>query len=778
MGEWKRIYGNPRRLFTLGLITLLSVVLFFAGRMEYFGPGSVSALIHGEEYYADVVSRLRGKTNEEIDELLADEYDIIDNYYVWRLWGDFEWMTMTEEELRSAVAGSEFLSSLEGLDDETVSRRLSTAFSRLSELMEQSKYISGYADYLDKIQRQAQQQSMTAIFGDENSFSYRNTVRTAAEFDTLRGTEVEFGANRAYEGWIAYELADYLYLFVIVIFVFAFLAERRAGLWGVIRGCKCGRAQLGIHRTAILASASVLGVALIYGVNLLASLTLSGGWGDTARSIQSMESFRTLTQHITIGGWILEYLFIKAASGFMVGLFLWCILGSMSNVQFSLAVLGVVVAVEYALFAFLPVQSILNPIKYFNLFSYIRTSKLYTEYLNINLFGFPFGIRRLALIWLPIFAVAFFVWAMLIQWRRRPEGNRDILSVIVGVWDRAADFFRRHFTIGGWEMYKTLVFQRGILILIVIYIASGSLSYIRYSGSGDDTDLWYNAYLSDIEGPIDDSINDYLARAREYAFGDEELLSSIDKVEARVGELRKRAAAGGYDPWVVSLSSARGYDSIYGTASIDAQRVNAAVAIMFIVVCCAATASFENQSGVVFMVRSLKRGRRGIFLRKMISAFVMTALVWAMVYMRELETFRTYFPDAPLAAPIRNIDALMSFPFNITMGQFIAMIYTLRFVMLYLTAMAVMFISERVPTVETSYILNIAVLGLPALLFSLGIDILRFITPSIPVSSSEIVWTLGSTGNWSCTIPLAVWIMIGTASIVMNYQRWVAGKGV
>ena len=34
MGEWKRIYGNPKRLLTIGLITLLSVVFFFAGRMD------------------------------------------------------------------------------------------------------------------------------------------------------------------------------------------------------------------------------------------------------------------------------------------------------------------------------------------------------------------------------------------------------------------------------------------------------------------------------------------------------------------------------------------------------------------------------------------------------------------------------------------------------------------------------------------------------------------------------------------------------------------------
>ena len=429
----------------IALITLLSVVFFFAGRMDYFGRGAITALIDGEGYYAELVERLRGHDSEEIARLLEEEHGIVQDY--WTLYSqgrDDPWVTewMTEEEtdaVYEAIAQRPYFDSMGGLDSWTASRRLSIALSRVRELEEQAAYISGYAAYLDRVQTQAEQQSQTALFGNGNSFAHRNLVRTAEEFDALRGVEVSFGANRAYEGWIEYELADYLYLLLIVIFVFAFLEERKAGLWGAVRACRGGRLSLGLQRAAILASAAVLGVGLIYGVNLLVSLTLSGGWGDMERSIQSLLMFRTLTQQATIGRWITQYLLVKAASGFMVGLFLWCVLGSMSNVQYSLAVLGVTVAVEYVLFAFLPVQSILNPVKYFNLFSYIRTSKLYTEYLNVNLLGYPFGIRPLALIWLPIFTAAFFVWAMLIQHLRRPEGNRDILSVIAGVWDRFAD---------------------------------------------------------------------------------------------------------------------------------------------------------------------------------------------------------------------------------------------------------------------------------------------------------------------------------------------------
>ena len=778
MGEWKRIYGNPRRIGAIALITILSVIFFFVGRMDYFGRGSISALIDGERYYAELVERLRGHTAEEINQLLADENELLDNYFFLSSWKDDEdlddWLTMSREEIMAAAAQNEYLSALADLDGDTLNRRLAIASDRIYELMDQFEYIAGYDDYLDRIQTQADKQSQTALFGDKNSFAHRNLVRTAEEFDGLRGVEVAFGANRAYEGWIEYELADYLYLLLIVIFVFSFLEERQAGLWGAVRSCRNGRLPLGLQRAAILASAAVLGVALIYGVNLLASLTLSGGWGDMGRSIQSLLLFRTLTLHATIGEWIVQYLLVKAASGFMVGLLLWCILGSMANVQFSLAVLGVTVAAEYALFAFLPVQSILNPVKYFNLFSYIRTSKLYTDYLNINLLGYPFGIRRLALIWLPIFTVVFFAWAMLIQHRRRPEGNRDILSAIAGIWDRFADFFRRRLTIGGWELYKTLIFQRVLLILLVIFVASGSLNYIHFGGSPSPQDPWYQAYLTDIQGPVGDWIGDYFAAARVNAAGNGELLSAIDRAEARVEEVRQRAEEGGYQPWIVVSTIA--YDNVYGVDSQDLQRLNAAAAMVFLIVCCAATSAFERQSGVVFMVRSLKRGRRGVFVRKLLSAGIMTALVWAMVYLREFIQFAVYFRPTNLAAPVGNFDVLANFPLNVTMGQYLGLVYLLRFIMLYLLAMVVMFVSERVPTAELSYILNLVALGLPAVLFALGIGILQYVSPVIAVSSAEGIWTLGSTGSYVRLIPSAIWLVIGLAALVLNCREWVGGR--
>ncbi len=775
MGEWKRIFCSPRRLLTLGLPAVLSVVFFFFGRMPYFGKDSFDVLIKNERYYADTVERVRTMSADDAYSMLDDERRRLDDYYRWRQNGGYvDYISVPQEQFECELAENEYLSSLSDLGREAAASAISASESRLDEIREQLDYISGYSDYLDRIQKQAAMQSMTSVFGSANTFSHRNIEKTAAEFDTLRGVEVRFGADRAYEGWIEFELADYLYLFVIVIFVFAFLEEKRAGLSGVVRSCRYGRAQLCAVRVCILASASVLGVVLIYGANLILSVLLSGNFTDMGRSVQSLECFRTLTEHVTVGGWIAEYLLVKAASGFTVGLLLWCVLGVITNAQYSTAVLGVVVAVEYALFAFLPVQSIFNPVKYFNLFSYIRTSELYTEYLNINLFGYPFGIRQLALCSLPVFAAVFLALVLLTSWKRRPEGSRNVLSRIAVMLDTAADKMRRRLSVGGWETYKTLVYQRCIFIIAIVVIAGGSLGFTRSVEVKND-DVWYSAYLRDITGPITSKTDEYIKTARENAARNDELMRALDRVETHINELRENAAAdgNGYEPWIADDKPLR---AVYGPDAVDAQCINAAVAMVFVIFLCAAMMPFEQKSGVVFMLRSQKRGRAGVLGQKLLLAAAMTAVAFGSVYMREYTVFTVSFSGVDINAPIRAFECMADSPFNVRLWQYLLILYILRYVMMFALACTVLCVSSYIKTVETSYIALTVLFGIPALLYSLGVSAMRYVSPVRAVSAAEQMWAYFRDGGVHHLIPLAVWAAAGALTLTHLIFKWCMNK--
>lgn len=454
------------------------------------------------------------------------------------------------------------------------------------------------------------------------------------------------------ESWIQYDLADYLFVIVLIVIVLAFLEERKKGLWSTVRSCRYGRLRLGVVRAGILLVFAVLYTILFYGINLLIGLGLDGGWEDLGRPLQSLVSFKTCSLQVTIGGWILQFLFIKAVSGFLIGLLLWCVLGWISNIQFSVTVLGGILLGEYILFAALPVQSILNPLKYFNLFSYVHTFELYTQYLNIDLAGYPVGIRGLALWALPVLILVLLCLALWIQKNRYPAGNRDWLGKLSDLWSRLIDVPRRHFSIGATEVYKTLFLEWSILLLAALFLLSGNLSFYTHHSSSSGGSQWYPAYLKDAEGPIDEGMEDYLQLARQRIADNTgqsgDLTAALDRLEARVRELQDRAETGGYAPWLIDQDI---YENIFGEWAKTLQRQNAALALIFVLLTCAGLIAYERQSNVIPMLKALKRGRRDVFLRKAVTGILMALLVWGMIYGREIAVFMKDFKPEVLAAP-------------------------------------------------------------------------------------------------------------------------------
>ena len=773
MGEWKRVFLDRRRLFLLALMTLICAGLFVLSLLDEMGPKGLSTMQEASAYAEGLVRRWQGRELSELSALADAELDKLNQFDYWYYGHD--WYTPiyeTEEEAYASIADMPVLVEAAQSGDSYAYYRVWTSYqSVLSTMTGEISYLVGYAGYLDGIQTQAEIQSQTSLFGKPGSFSRRNLAKTAAEFDALRGVEVEFGSNRGVERWLSFELGDYFHLIAIVLTVLAFLEERKKGLWPIVRSTRGGRARLGLTRIAILFAASVLATLVFSAVPFMLSLCVNGGWDGLNRSLQSLESFKICTLRISIAQWLAQYLIFKSLSGLLIGLFLWCVLGSISNIQFSLSVLGAVIVGEYVLYELLPVQSILNVFKYLNIFAYVHTSNLYTEYLNVDLFGFPVGIRELAVAAMAFLGTMLAVLAVLIQRNRRPEGNQDVLSHVSHQINRALDFFRTRFSTGTWEVYKSLIFQYGVIILLVVLFATEKLSFIFYNTSSQDQ--WYLAYVRDMEGPLDESADVYLANAWENVPGGGEdagaLMSALSQVDRRVAELRKRAERGGYEPWILEDSI---YDQTYGPQSQDLQRLNAATAIILTAFCCVGLFAFERQSGVVPMVRSTKRGRRGLFLRKTALTAVLTTFVWAAVYMRELWTFLSWRQPRTLAAPVQNIDALAGFPIVLTLTQYLVLLYAIRLAMLLCVGFVVLLISRQSSSVQTAYMVAAGILGIPALLTVLGIDILKWFSPLFPVSSAELLWCLGN-GSLIYALPWGLWLVCGIAALWLCWRRWV-----
>ena len=651
-------------------------------------------------------------------------------------------------------------------DTDTEDDRLD--YVAVNNLLAQTDYLTGYRGWLENIQKNKDNLLTFSIFNDPNSFSGRNIIKTADEFEKLQGVELTLGTDGAVDSFMSFRLTDYFLLLVLLLIGLSFLEERKAGLWSVVHAAPRGRLRLAVRRTLILFGTSVVGVLLLYGTDLALGVSLYGGIGDLDRAVQSVETLGRLPMLTTVGGFLVRFFLLRIAAAFLVSLLLWLMLTAINNVKYTIIVAAGVLAVEYSLYTFLPVQSAFNIFKYFNLFTYISLSDLYTNYLNIDIFTYPLGIRsisQLALIPLCLLLAAVCVY---VHCHKKPAAGRDLLGRVAYKLNSVTDKFLRRLHLFGMELHKTLWIQKGVVIAaLLVYVAFG-LAYTVSIPIMSSAEQAAKQYTAEFAGPITDDTFarmdaeqaelDAIIAARvqaqvdfdngliEYPMLDkynreastaQTKSEGLSKVRSRAEELQSKGAAEGFAPWLVDEAP---FESVYGSRAEANQQKAALVAVLALTLLLAGSMAYERQSGMTYLLRSTARGRGALILRKLLLAAAMTTLVWAAVYGMEVYTLLTSFDIPAFPAPVRNLSMLTAFPFNCSITGWLVLLYAYRWLSLYCGAVIVLFVSSLLRRLEAAYIAASGAMLLPSLLYAyMGIGVFRPLALILPVEAAPLI---------------------------------------
>ena len=654
------------------------------------------------------------------------------------------------------------------LSDSDVDENIKLEYIAVNNLLSQTEYLNSYGDWLNTIQNNKENMLAFPIFNDPNSFSGRNIIKTADEFEKLQGVELSLGADGEINALMSFQITDYFLLVILLLFCISFLEERKKGLWSVIHAAPNGRLCLALHRMAILFGVSVCGVLLLYGTNLIIGFSIYGGINDLGRVLQSLELLGRLPILDTVGSFLIHYFLLRIAAAFFVSLLLWLMLTAVNNIKYTIIIAVGVLVAEFSLYTFLPVQSVLNGLKYFNLFTYISLSDLYTNYLNINIFGYPLGIRsvsQLALLPLCLLLIAI---CILIHCRKKPASGKDILERVAYIINSVADKGLRHLRLFGMEIHKTLWIQKGVIIIaLFVYVAVGlsfaanipvsnpaEIAARQYIAklAGEITDETF-ARINAVEAELDRTINEY--EEAKLAFENGEIAynqlnvytynagiaytdkDAISLVRGRAEELFRLGAEKDFTPWLIEQTP---FESVYGTAAQNNQHRAAVVAILALTLLLAGSIAYERQSGMTFLLGSTPRGRGALLFRKIIAAALAAVAVWTTVYGIELYTLISNISDISIRVwdiPIQNLSMMTKFPILCTIREWLIILYGYRLFTLFCGAVIVLFISSRVKRVEISCIAGCGIMLLPSLLYAyVGIEMFR---PFAYITSVEAV---------------------------------------
>ena len=700
MNEWKRIVSDRKRLVLMLCIPLVCFALFFYQK-------AMDAMWADPQEYRALVEKWRDRDPEEILAALSEKFE------------------MSENEMR---------------------------------LKAQVEYLKDYPNYLERVQEQAYKMQHSSIFGaDPNSFTYRNIIKTAKDFDDLSSAGVSLGNDLAMQNWLAFSWADWGFLAMILLLVMSFLEERKKGLAAIIRSCPAGQGKLQGTRLLILLLYSAGMTFLLYYLPLVVSLVAEGGWDDLSRSVQSLASFQKCTAQLTIGEFLVQFFFLKTACGFFLGVLIWFALSFLEQVQLCWMVTAAALAVEYFLHTTIPAQSVLSPLRYVNVFSYVFTSRIYTEYVNLNFFTYPVGKSTMLLALLLIGTIVLTTVIVVLMPKRYPFGNRDLLGKWVNLWNRVKDPVLRKLGMFGFEWYKQLFMTAGGLVLVLGLLISSDLP-LNSGAYNRIEDSLYRQYMAQIQGPVTQSTHDYIAQAKASLEGLEinraEFEAALNRLEQTVGDLPEGA-------WLVDDTM---FLNIYGSESWYTQRNTALIALLIL---CASLSSLfapEQNADLRRMLHSTPRGREKLFRTKYGVAVGITVLVWLMVFVQEWRTATETLGETILSAPCSSIGMLKGC--SGTVGGFMTALCISKGVVLVIPMNLCVFIAVRSERFEKAFLFSGVLLLIPAAAFRFGVHMLQFLTPMYFAADGNL---LSATNNF---VPFASWMFISVLAIFAAKHRW------
>ncbi len=347
---------------------------------------------------------------------------------------------------------------------------------------------------LQAIRSKAENLSTVSIFAG-SPYSQANVRKTAADYARLEGLSLTLGLDRPVLALMENGKSDFLVGIWMLAVVYAFLAERRRGLWNVVCASPRGRGALPAWRLAALGLGAVLGVSAITLTELLLSYSIHGGIQELGRYVQSIELFFGFTYPMTIGQFWLFYLGIRTLGAFVLGLVMCLMFEVFSDRRMAEAVLGGELAMT-------KVAGGEGYLRVINLFSFLQPRNLVTDYENLNLFGKPVGQLTLvawAALVLSVLSVTVIFWRYA---RRRPTDGYAWLDKLSQWFTNLMAPLGYHTGLLRHTFHQIFSVGRGAVILLAALAVGFTLAEPRIHSENDAVAIQLESYQRQAQGPL------------------------------------------------------------------------------------------------------------------------------------------------------------------------------------------------------------------------------------------------------------------------------------
>lgn len=618
---------------------------------------------------------------------------------------------------------------------------------------ELEEYLAGYDDYMTSVQENVAIMKENPLFCEKDSFVYKNLVKTGEDYAKIADVVPVSGENRGIMTMLRFNLSVFVMLLIGVSIALSFLLERQKGLYLLVRCTYRGRMVLSMQRIGILFLGIFCSAAALYGTIFVISNLIFPGC-DMSRPVQSVPELGGIIGTYSMGEYFALFVVRRAVGCFFLCLVLYFFLSVFRSgfciIAFFLFLLG-----EYGLYVWIIPTGRWSALKYINLYTYVFSGTDYAHYYNLNMFERPFHIAGASDVFV-LMGIAVAVPVCLFRYARQyPQGEYRTLKLI----EKARMFISKHKPSCSpmtWELKKVFISQKGLLIMVILiylaYSASTESNYMDFRSSY--VTHWYEEFegkiteesvqrMCDTQRELEEKLEmwrESLERLRKEK--QERILlgrdiSVIDgfiiDLEKTIGENEKlltgltivlEQARDGLEYTLktgrsVMLIDSGAYELLLHSDKRTILR-NYLYTLLTVVLVMSGIIACEKAAHMETVLRTLYRGRIGLMMRKVLILIAVCAVTTLSVHLVQYFQIGEVFAYTHKEVSAQSIPCVRSFPFSLTIKQYLYFIYGVRVLMSLLMGGTVMYLSSKFSRIAT------LALGVFLLVIPMGLVAMRF----------------------------------------------------
>ena len=576
----------------------------------------------------------------------------------------------------------------------------------------QEKYQYVYSSDMSRAENNYKKIINSTLFAEEQSYYVLNAQKYMADLESRGEINFSITNTTAIEKLVSDKQLPVIFLVMMIFVLITFMEEFENNMFLQIRGSKNSRKVLPVKRCLIILLISIVLSFVFNGVILAIYKNIYGcNMGSLIQNSYMFNMFQLKT---------------NVATFFII----YCI-------TFAVA-MSVLSWLVYFVFLLL----------YINISNVLFPGQSYYIYENWGTDNFITDIQSTTWLLTILLAITGFIGVYITYSHKYAQGRKSAITKIIEKCSQFIQMLLGKVPLFVSELYKTLILQKGIILLAAaVYLLISCRMYrgVDYSNtdfsmnnfysmfSGNTGDKECEAYIEECRNAVEE-LGKKAETDANYKYKFREASQTLENMQNCLNYVRKVSEEKGIEARIVNPAA---YEDIFGSRKYQNTESQNLVCVIFLILIISGEYAYEKRCHMIAFLNTSKERSR-VKAVKLLKILMISFFIWGLSAFIDIFNICQLYKLEQLSAPIQSLQIFYDLPFNISIAWYMVIGQAFRLVLLLIISIGIYGIT-KILDYKGCLVITFMVLVMPYLLFKLGINSMKYLSVEILMDFGRII---------------------------------------